>query len=297
ISLAPIYYGSVDSTPLWIVLLHESWKSGLDPAHLRELQPTLEAALEWMARSVVSAPDGFLRYVDESDSGLSNQGWKDSGDSMRRSDGSIAPAPIALIEAQAYAVQAARAGADLLEHLHAGEPHAWRQWADDLSARVREHFWVGAEADSYLAMALDAHGDPVDAVGSNMGHALSTGILTHEEECRVADRLMRSDMLRYFGIASMSADNPAYNPTGYHTGSVWTHDSAIILRGLALSGFAHEAARVHAALVRLSTRCEHRLPELVSGEAVIGNPVPYPASCRPQAWAAASAAVLLTYKP
>ncbi|MGB6003398.1 MAG: amylo-alpha-1,6-glucosidase, partial [Ornithinimicrobium sp.] len=294
--LPTIYYGTVDATPLWIVLLHEAWTAGMPLHTVRELLPNLKAALNWMSASVSQSPDGMLRYLDPDGHGLSNQGWKDSGDSMRHADGSIAKAPIALIEAQAYAVQAAHAAADLLKTLGETADLDWAAWADQLSQRVRDRFWVQDAAGPYLAMALDADGQPVDGVGSNMGHALATGLLTPTEEALVARRLMRTDMLRDFGIATLSSDNPAYNPTGYHTGSVWTHDSAIILRGLAEAGFSAEADHIHQALVRLSTRSQHRLPELIAGQPVGHQPVPYPASCRPQAWAAASAAVLLTHR-
>lgn len=295
LKLPTVYYGSVDATPLWVVLLHEAWQAGLALSEVRELLPNLRAALDWQATAVQMSGDGFLRYVDESGHGLSNQGWKDSGDSMRNADGSIAPAPIALLEAQAYAVQAAYGAAELLEAL--GEPGAdwWRDWAQSLAHRVREKFWVGRRDDRYLAMGLDADGSPIDGVGSNMGHALGTGLLTSREEASVVARLMRPDMLRHFGIGTLSADNPAYNPTGYHTGSVWVHDTAIILRSLVQIGYSQEADQVFDALVRLSGRSQHRFPELIGGEPVGQDPVPYPAACRPQGWSAASAAVLLQH--
>ncbi len=297
LELPSVYYGTVDATPLWVALLHEAWRAGLPERSVRELLPHLHAALAWLQEAVAQSPDGLLRYLDSFGRGLSNQGWKDSGDSMRHADGSIATAPIALVEAQAYAVQAANGAAQLLEALGETATTDWRQWAADLADRVRERFWVSdGNGDRYLAMALDADGAPVDGVGSNMGHALGTGLLTAQEEALVAERLMRPDMLRQFGIATLSCDNPAYNPTGYHTGSVWTHDSAIILRGLALAGFSKEADQVSEALVRLSTRSQHRFPELIGGDTVGSQPVPYPASCRPQAWAAASAAVLLHHR-
>ncbi|TLP71962.1 amylo-alpha-1,6-glucosidase [Nesterenkonia sphaerica] len=295
LQLPAVYYGSVDATPLWIVLLHESWRAGLGLSEVKEMLPNLLAALQWQATAVETSPDGFLRYVDESGHGLSNQGWKDSGDSMRRADGSIAPVPIALVEAQAYAVQAALGAAELLDAL--GEPggQGWREWAQALAQRVREKFWVERAGERYLAMGLDGEGHPIDGVGSNMGHALGTGMLTTEEEDMVVERLMRPDMLRRFGIGTLSAENPAYNPTGYHSGSVWVHDTAIILRGLAQGGYMAEADEVFDALVRLSARSQHRFPELIAGEPVGEEPVPYPAACRPQAWSAASAAVLLQH--
>lgn len=293
-ALPPLYYGTVDATPLWICLLHDAWRWGLDLEQVREFLPALQGCLGWMERMTAEAEDGFLRYVDATGRGLSNQGWKDSGDSMRRSDGSISPAPIALVEAQAYAVEAAYGAAALLEALGEDGASDWRDWAVALSDRVRERFWVEAEEGPYLAMALDAQGERVDGVGSNMGHTLGTGMLTAEEEDRVVRRLMQPDMLRHFGIATLSAENPAYNPIGYHTGSVWTHDTAIILRGLVETGHRAEADAVIEALLRLSTSVRHRFPELVAGDPVGQRPVPYPASCRPQAWAAASAAVIVT---
>ncbi|GAA5159407.1 amylo-alpha-1,6-glucosidase [Ornithinimicrobium tianjinense] len=292
LDLPPLYYGTVDATPLWVVLLHDSWRWGLPEAEVRELLPAMHAALGWMERMCGQADDGFLRYVDMTGTGLSNQGWKDSGDSMRRADGSIAPAPIALLEAQAYAVEAASGAADLLDALGESGGEHWRTWADALRTRVRARFWVGEGPDAYLAMALDADGHPVDGVGSNMGHALGSGLLSEEETGRVVERLMRPDMLREFGIATLSANNPAYNPAGYHTGSVWVHDTAIIVHGLARTAHREEALTVGAALVRLSATVGHRFPELIAGDAIGSRPVPYPASCRPQAWSAASAAVL-----
>jgi glycogen debranching enzyme len=293
--LPATYYGSVDATPLWVVLLHEAWRAGLALSEVRDLLPNFRAALEWQATAVDVASDGFLRYMDESGHGLSNQGWKDSGDAMRKADGSIASAPIALVEAQAYAVQAAHGGAELLDALDEPGADQWRDWGQRLAQRVREQFWVEREGHRYLAMGLDADGHPIDGVGSNMGHALGTGLLTKDEESVVVERIMRPDMLRRFGIGTLSAENPAYNPTGYHTGSVWVHDTAIILRGLAQAGYLHEADQVFDALLRLSARSQHRFPELIAGEPVGAEPVPYPASCRPQAWSAASAAVLMQH--
>lgn len=292
--LPPLYYGTVDATPLWIVLLAETARADVPEAEIRDLLPNLQRALRWLHDNVERSPDGLLRYLDESGTGLANQGWKDSHDSMRRSDGTVAPAPIALLEAQAYAVQAAREGAALLDRFGLPGGADWRSWADDLAGRVRERYWVGDGEDRYLAMALDADGKPVDGVGSNMGHALGTGLLTPEEARLVVRRLMRPDLLRDFGIATLSRDNPAYNPVGYHTGSVWTHDTAIAMLGMAKEGFHDEAREVARRLLRLATATRYRFPELCGGEPVGNAPVPYPASCRPQGWAAASAAALLT---
>ncbi|MEO6653972.1 MAG: glycogen debranching N-terminal domain-containing protein [Ilumatobacteraceae bacterium] len=288
LGLPSLYYGTVDATPLWIALLHDGWQTGMPEREIVELLPNLDAALTWMKHTVEAAPDGLLRYADLSQHGLANQGWKDSADSMRRADGSIAKSPIALIEAQAYAVQAALTAAELGAAFGLAMGF-WRQWADDLAARVRERFWIGTGDDAYLAMALDGDGQPVDGVASNMGHALGTGILTPDESARVVARLLRPDMLRDFGIGTLSSENPAYNPIGYHTGSIWAHDTAIIATGMARAGFNDEAAIVAERLLRLGAECGYRMPELCGGEAVGRRPVPYPAACRPQAWAAAAA--------
>jgi len=297
LGLPPLYYGTVDATPLWIVLLRDGWRAGMPTDEVADLLPALDGALGWLDTAVSRSPDGLLRYVNESRHGLSNQGWKDSTDAMRCADGSIAPPPIALLEAQAYAVAAAQAAADLGDAFGrdaAGrDATGWRRWADDLAGRVRERYWVGDGADAYLAMALDARGRPVDGVGSNMGHVLGTGLLTPAESSRVVARLLRPDMLRDFGIGTLSSENPAYNPIGYHTGSVWAHDTAIAAAGMAQAGFADEAAVVAERLVRLGAASDYRLPELCGGEPVGRRPVPYPAACRPQAWAAAAAMVVL----
>ncbi|GGB64822.1 hypothetical protein N798_04770 [Knoellia flava TL1] len=290
--LPPVYYGSVDATPLWVRLLHDAWRWGLDDEVVRELEPTLRGALAWM-RTEAESGDGLLRYVDESGSGLANQGWKDSGDSMRRSDGTIADAPIALVETQAYAVAAARGAADLLETVLGESGDDWRAWADDLTATVRERFWVDSSSVRHLSMAIAGDGRPVDGVGSNMGHVLGTGVLTAAEARRAAHTLTSPDMLGPAGVRTLSRDNPAYNPVGYHTGSVWTHDNAIAALGLAKEGFGVEAARVLDALVHVGSWTGNRWPELFGGELLMGRPMPYPASCRPQAWAAASAGALV----
>ena len=292
--LPPIYFGTVDATPLWISLLHDAWRWGMPSPVVAELRPHLEGALGWMRRSVDTSQDGFLRYVDSTGSGLANQGWKDSGDAMRRRDGSIAQAPIALVETQAYAVEAALNAADLLEQVSGESGDELRTWAAELADRVRDHFWVGDSAGPYLAMALDGDGRPVDGVGSNMGHVLGTGTLTTEESRLVARRLADPDLLGAYGVGTLGRSNPAYNPIGYHTGSVWTHDTAICALGLARDGHTDASARVLRTLIEAASHFDFRLPELYGGDVGLGRPAPYPASCRPQAWSAASVAAVVS---
>lgn len=293
--LPSVYYGTVDATALWVVLLHDAWRWGLPEEQVRALRDNLTAAMEWIERSE-QAGKGLLRYEDSTGSGLSNQGWKDSGDAMRRRDGTIAPAPIALVETMAYAVEAARKAATLIGELWAddesGLMERWEALAARLAATIRQRFWVRDDAGPYLAMAIDGQGRHVDGVGSNMGHVLGTGALTQEEAGSVAERLLRPDMLRRFGIGTLSANNPGYNPIGYHTGSVWVHDTVICTMGLAAEGFGTEALDVLKRVLDLAARVGYRLPELLSGDAILGDPIPYPASCRPQAWAAASGLAL-----
>ncbi len=294
LALPPVYYGTVDATPLWVCLLHDAWRWGLDPADVLDLRPALDAALGWMRMACESTDDGLLRYHDASGTGLANQGWKDSGDAMRTASGAIARGPIALVETQAYAVEAALGAADLLEGVLGEDGTAWRAWAHALAERVRSRFWVDGPAGPRLSMALDGAGQPVDGVGSNMGHTLGTGLLSTGESARVAATLGAPDMLGPLGIRTLSADNPAYNPLGYHTGSVWTHDTAICAHGLARSGHPREAGRAVAALVDVAAASGYRWPELFGAEPVGGRPAPYPASCRPQAWAAASAGLVVS---
>ncbi|AKT52001.1 glycogen debranching N-terminal domain-containing protein [Arsenicicoccus sp. oral taxon 190] len=309
-TLPSTYYGTVDATSLWVCLLHDAWRHGLPQDEVRALLPALRGAVGWICSELAAGPDGLLRYVDSTGSGLANQGWKDSGDSMRRADGTVAPAPIALLEAQTYAVEALRKAAVLLAELGADETGAadpgaegagpdeetaaLRRRADDLEGRVRDAFWVHGPHGRHLAMAIDGEGRPVDGVGSNMGHALGSGALRPQEAAQVAAVLTGPDLLGPFGIGTLARSNPAYNPIGYHTGSVWTHDTAICLLGLVAEGCTERAGDVARALVSSGVAFGLRWPELYAGDPVLGRPAPYPASCRPQAWSAASAAALVT---
>jgi glycogen debranching enzyme len=297
ITLPPRYYGTIDATPLWICLLHDAWRWGMGEAALGDLLPHLRAALGWMRDHGDSDGDGLLEYVDRSGHGLSNQGWKDSGDSVQWHDGTIARGPIALCEVQAYAHEAAVGGAEILEHV--GDEEAarwWRGWAAELRARFRDRFWV-ERADAagrtrrFPAIALDADKRPVDSLTSNIGHLLGTGLLDPEEEGAVAGLLAGPDMDSGFGLRTLSALDGGFWPLSYHGGSVWTHDTAISIMGLVRSGHGRGALPLAEGLLAAAEGFGFRVPELHSGEArrASRRPVPYPAACRPQGWSAAAA--------
>ena len=287
--LPPVYYGTIDATPLWIELLHETRGAGLADAVLEELRPALVSASRWLLEHADADGDGFLEYLDESGHGLANQGWKDSGDSIRFADGSLAEGTIALAEVQGYAYAAALHAADLLDDSELSP--RLRDWAEELRARFHEVFWCEDELGPYVALALDGAKRPVTGVASNMGHLLGTGILDAAQERLVVDRLLHPSMFSGYGIRTLSTTNGGYGPLRYHGGSVWTHDTGYILRGMLRSGFEAEARVVARGLLRAAHGFDQRLPELFSGQGTdqVDPPIPYPASCRPQAWAAASA--------
>jgi glycogen debranching enzyme len=286
-TLPPTYFGTADATQLFVILCAEAWRWGADPGQVRELLPAVERALGWMEEQ---AGDAFVRYVDSTGQGLSNQGWKDSLDSIQWSDGSLAEPPIALSEVQAYSYQAAVLGADLLDAFDRPGADRWRGWAADLSRRFRESFWVEDAAGRYPAVARDAHGAAVDSVASNMGHLLGTGLLNRPEAALVAQRLSSPEMSSGFGLRTLTSASPRFSPLSYHGGAVWPHDTAIAVAGLAREGFGEEAAALFRGLVRAAAWFDFRLPELYGGDSAerTARPLPYPAACRPQAWAAAA---------
>ncbi len=293
--IPPLYYGSHDSTLLWICLLHDAWTWGMPEAEVEALLPQLERALAWMRDFGDADGDGLLEYIDETKRGLANQGWKDSGDSIQFADGTLAQGPIALVEVQAYAYEAAMHGAALLEHF--GRPGAddWRAWAATLRERFHASFWLEDAAGPYLAIALDANKRPVDAIASNAGHVLGTGLLSPAQARVVGARLTGEDLASGFGLRTMSTTAAGYWPLSYHGGSVWAHDTAIAVAGLTREGLLAQADVLIAGLLAAAEGFDYRMPELHSGEPAteIRRPLPYPASCRPQAWSATAAVAAL----
>jgi glycogen debranching enzyme len=281
--LPAAYYGSVDSTPLWISLLYDAWRWGLPGTEVAALLPHLEAALGWLD----GYAGGFLTYHDTSGHGLANQGWKDSADALR-----FAEPPIALVEAQAYAYRAARDGAALLDAFGRPGGDHWREYAAALSGRFRAAFWTDG---GYPALALDRDGRPVEALTSNIGHLLGTGLLSPAEEQAVATALAGDAMSGGYGLRTMSALDHGFSPLSYHCGSVWAHDTAIVAAGLARAGFGGPAATLIDGLLTAGEAFGYRLPELHAGDArtELSRPMAYPAACRPQAWSAAAAVLML----
>jgi glycogen debranching enzyme len=288
------YYGSIDATPLFVMLLSEAWRWGLPEVQVERLLPNLEAALAWM-EACSDQGDGLLAYRRPGTRGLVNQGWKDSVDGIQHRDGTRARPPIALVEVQAYAFEAAVRGAELLDRFGRPGADSWRAWAERMRAHVRERFWLEDDVGPYLAVALDAAGRPVDTVTSNMGHVLVTDLLSAEERDHVAARLVHPTMASGWGLRTMASDSAGYNPLGYHTGSVWPHDTAIAVWGLARGGHHGAATALLRGLVRAAPHLRYRLPELLSGQPWTpgGYPVPYPVACRPQAWSAAASVFLV----
>jgi glycogen debranching enzyme len=299
VSLPPLYFGTVDATALWISLLADAWRWGMPDDEVRALLPNLRRALEWMRDHGDSDGDGFLEYADTTGHGLANQGWKDSGDSVQWRDGTLADGPIALCEVQAYAFEAARNGAELLERFGGAgaetEADTWRRWADALAERFRESFWIDGPDGRYPAIALDARKRPVDTLTSNIGHLLGTGILNAEESAVVAALLVSPELDSGFGLRTMATGSAGYWPLSYHGGSVWAHDTAIAIHGLARDGFRLEAARLSRGLLAAAETFDYRMPELHSGDAAssVATPAPYPAACRPQAWSAAASVAVV----
>lgn len=294
--LPPLYYGTVDATALWIALLHDAWRWGLPADEVRALLPNLQAALAWMRDHGDADGDGLLEYVDRSGRGLANQGWKDSGDSVQWRDGSLAEGPIALAEVQAYAYEAAVHGADLLDAFGVDGGDEWRAWAARLRDRFHEEFWIDDPDGAYPAIALDANKRAVDTVTSNIGHLLGTGLLDADQVDLVVRRLTDPTLDSGYGLRTMSTASGGYWPLSYHGGTVWAHDTAIAVLGLAREGRGADAAGLVEGLLRAAAGFGYRMPELHSGDPAteVSVPVPYPAACRPQAWSAAASVAVLT---
>lgn len=288
------YYGSIDSTPLFVLLAAEYGHWTGDLSAIEQLLPAIERALGWIDDYGDRDGDSFVEYFQESSKGIANQGWKDSEDSVIHEDGRFAKAPIALIEVQGYVYQAKMRLAPLLDKLGRGDwARRLRDQAAKLQAALDPAFWM--EDEGFYAIALDGEKRQVRSVTSNPGHLLMSGILKPERAKQVASRLVAADMYGGYGIRTMSSDSTGYNPMSYHDGSVWPHDNSLILLGMSRMGLREAASTVAEGLIKAAGQFEYaRLPELFCGyDESVGYPVSYPVACSPQAWAAGTSVALV----
>ncbi len=288
------YYGSVDASPLFVMLLGELQRWGGKENAVAALLPHADRALDWIETYGDADGDGFVEYCRKTGHGLANQGWKDSWDGVNFADGTIAEPPIALAEVQAYTYAAYRARAQLARQ--AGDERgavAWRKKAKQLKRDFNARFWLPDRG--WYAIGLDADKRPIDSLTSNIGHCLWTGIADKDKASAVARHLMSPEMFSGWGIRTLASSMTAYNPMSYHNGSVWPHDNAICAAGLIRYGFIEQAQRVTDAIIDAAASFGYRLPELFCGfgRDEFMTPVPYPTSCSPQAWAAAAPLLLL----
>ncbi|BAY97095.1 amylo-alpha-1,6-glucosidase [Tolypothrix tenuis PCC 7101] len=287
------YYGTVDATPLWLMLYAEYYAWTHDQETLEQLWPNALAAMEWIDSNTKET--SYLSYYRKSKRGLANQGWKDSGDCIVDHKGELANGPIALCEVQAYVYAAKMRLAEIArmkKRLDLAD--RWLEEARNLKMRFNHDFWM--EDQDFCALALDGDGKQVDSITSNPGHCLHLGIFTPEKAYSVAERLRAPDMFNGWGIRTLSSLSPAYNPMGYHIGSVWPHDNAIIAMGLRSLGLIDQALELFQGLVDMTTQQPYqRPPELFCGYERNGDnaPVQYPVACTPQAWATGSIFQLL----
>lgn len=285
------YYGSVDSTPLFVMLAGAYFDYSKDVGFIKEIWPNVLAALDWMDTYGDLDKDCYVEYQAKSKKGLTQQGWKDSHDSVFYRDGVLAAPPIALCEVQAYVFGAKKAAARIAACLGFPErAEVLNRMADRLREQFDRDFWDD-ELNSYV-LALDGNKNPCRVRSSNAGHCLWTGIASAEHAARLATTLLQEDNFCGWGIRTLASGEVRYNPMSYHNGSVWPHDNAIIASGLARYGYKDEALRVLGALFEASTFMEfNRLPELFCGfhkRSDVEGPTLYPVACSPQAWAAAS---------
>ena len=284
------YYGSVDATPLFVVLAAAYWRRTGDWDFIRTLWPYVEAALQWIERHGDRDGDGFVEYARRSGDGLVQQGWKDSQDSVFHADARMAPAPIALCEVQGYVYAAKLGAADVAAAL--GDLDAAARWLHDaqtLKERFQQRYWC--DDLGLYALALDGDKQACRVATSNAGHALWAGIAAPEHAARIAQRLLERDMFSGWGVRTLGAGTAHYNPMSYHNGSVWPHDNALICEGLARYGHADAALAVLRAAFDSTLHFEGgRLPELYCGfQRRDGEgPTRYPVACSPQAWASAA---------
>ena len=292
----PRYYGTVDATPLYLVLLSEVWRWTNDAALMRDLREPALRALAWIDERGDLDGDGFVEYKRRSARGLANQSWKDSENSQLFHDGRKAEAPIAPCEVQGYVYDAKLRMAELARVVWRDDELAARleTEAADLRTRFDEAFWC-EDRGGFYALALDARKNKVDARTSNIGHLLWSGIVTEEKVDAVVDQLMGEELWSGWGVRTMASDDSGYNPLAYHNGTVWPHDNSLIAWGLSKSGRWAETHRILRRMLYAAGHFRWQLPEVFAGFSRADTPFPiaYPTAARPQAWAAGTPVLLL----
>jgi glycogen debranching enzyme len=288
------YYGGVDTTPLFVALAGAYADRTGDLEFIDRLWPSLTAAIQWLDEFGDSNGDGLIDYQRAADTGLANQGWKDSQDSVFHADGSFPDGPIALVEVQGYAFAAYRAMAGLAERR--GDQDAagrWRVRAEEIRTAVEERFWM--EDQGLYGIAIDGHGELCRVRASNTGHLLFCGLPAPDRAKRVCRQLMTAPFQSGWGVRTLAVAEARYNPMSYHNGSVWPHDTALCVAGMARYGEREGVIEMLSEMFETAVSFEMRLPELFCGfpRSPGEPPVAYPVACLPQAWAAGSIFMLL----
>lgn len=290
------YYGSVDATPLWLILLSETWNWTADEQLVTDMLPHAYRALEWIDSCGDLDGDGLVEYLRRSERGLINQGWKDSWDANMHRDGKVASPPIALVEIQGYVYDAKYRMSSLLRSFgDTVNADRLKRDAFEMQKRIERAYWMPSR--SFYAMALDDKKNQIQVISSNPGHLLWSRAVGKERARAVVNRLVSDDMFSGWGLRTMSASEPVFNPLSYHRGSVWPHDNSLCVHGMALNEHREPATRVFTNLFQAALRFrDFRLPELFCGvqRRDYDDPVHYPVSCSPQAWASGAMFLMLT---
>jgi glycogen debranching enzyme len=290
------YYGSIDATPLYLVLLSEVWRWTDDANLVTNLRDPAMRALNWIEEYGDRDGDGFVEYEKRAERGIDNQSWKDSHDSQRFRDGRLASPPIAPVEVQGYVYDAKLRMAELARHVWRDRELAERLEAEavELFDRINKAFWTD-ERGGYYVLGLDAEKNRIDSICSNMGHLLWSGVVPPEREDAVVDKLMGPELWSGWGVRTMATTESAYNPLSYHNGTVWPHDNSLIAWGLARYGRWAEVQRITQRMLDAAAHFSFELPEVFAGLPRADTPFPiaYPTAARPQAWAAGTPVLLL----
>ena len=291
------YYGSVDSTLLFLILLSELYRWTGDVDTIKGLREPALNALRWVREQGDLDGDGYIEYQRRSKNGLESQSWKDSWDSMRFRDGSVAQSPIATAEVQGYAYDARMRMAELLRVVWNDAPLAIEieAEAETLKRRFNDDFFIEDSNGGRYVLGLDHEKRPIDSLCSNIGHLLWSGVVDEPRAGMIAEQLMSHQLNSGWGVRTMSAHDRGFNPIGYHTGTVWPHDNSLVMAGLCRYGYRLYANRIASAMIEAARHFEYRLPEVFAGYTRERTPFPvaYPTACSPQAWAAAAPVLFL----